>query len=207
MNTTRWISDKISKLLPHASAKSGSNGYSTGNSQGKRPVALVIAEQHAIKVVVIDAAAKALKDAAKASLVASAPGAARSIRDRLKGSLRHNEEALSPRRRLLQRFSAFPEGIRFLVDLRADMLPQIKADKRLQALDVKMLDPVARFHLGNGARVERLNWAGDPSVKDLKQSCGLMVNYQYDLKRLDKHRALLAQGKIAVSAEIEWLAF
>ena len=68
--------------------------------------------------------------------------------------------------------------------------------------DGKPLDPVARFHLGNGARVERLNWAGDPSPKGLKQSCGLMVNYLYDLKRLDKHRALLAQGKIAVSADI-----
>src|SRR5690606_7253931 len=34
----------------------------------------------------------------------------------------------------------------------------------------KPLDPVARFHLGNGARVERLNWAGDPSAKGLKQS-------------------------------------
>ena len=73
--------------------------------------------------------------------------------------------------------------------------------------DGKPLDPVARFHLGNGARVERLNWAGDPSVKGMKQSCGLMVNYLYDLKRLDKHRALLAEGKIAVSAEIERLAF
>ena len=73
--------------------------------------------------------------------------------------------------------------------------------------DGKPLDAVARFHLGNGARVERLNWAGDPSTKGLKQSYGLMVNYLYDLKRLDKHRALLAQGKIAVSAEIEWLAF
>ena len=69
------------------------------------------------------------------------------------------------------------------------------------------LDPVARFHLGNGARVERLNWAGDPSTKGLKQSCGLMVNYLYDLKRLDKHRAMLAQGKIAVSSEIEALRF
>ncbi len=71
----------------------------------------------------------------------------------------------------------------------------------------KPLDPVARFHLGNGARVERLNWAGDPSSKGLKQSSGLMVNYLYDLKRLDKHRTLLAQGKIAVSADIEDLRF
>jgi malonyl-CoA decarboxylase len=67
----------------------------------------------------------------------------------------------------------------------------------------KPLDPVARFHLGNGARVERLNWAADPSAKGLKQSYGLMVNYLYDLKRLDKHRASLAQGKIPIAAAIK----
>jgi malonyl-CoA decarboxylase len=67
----------------------------------------------------------------------------------------------------------------------------------------KPIDPVARFHLGNGARIERINWAGDRSPKGLKQSYGLMVNYLYDLKRLDKHRALLARGKIPASASIE----
>ncbi|TFZ06325.1 malonyl-CoA decarboxylase [Ramlibacter henchirensis] len=67
----------------------------------------------------------------------------------------------------------------------------------------KPLDPVARFHLGNGARVERLNWAADPSPKGLKQSFGLMVNYLYDPKRLDKHRAMLAQGQIPISGAIE----
>ncbi len=67
------------------------------------------------------------------------------------------------------------------------------------------VDPVARFHLGNGARVERLNWAADMSAKGLKQSCALMVNYLYDLKRLDRHRAQMAQGKIPISSEIEGL--
>ena len=65
------------------------------------------------------------------------------------------------------------------------------------------LDLVARFHLGNGARIERLNWAGDPSAKGLKQSYGLMVNYLYDLKRLDKHRAMFSQGQIPISGAIE----
>ena len=69
----------------------------------------------------------------------------------------------------------------------------------------KPLDTVAKFHLGNGARVERLNWAGDPSAKGIKQSYGLMVNYLYDLKRLDKHRAMLAQGKIPVSSGVQTL--
>ncbi len=71
--------------------------------------------------------------------------------------------------------------------------------------DGKPVDAVARFHLGNGARVERLNWAGDPSAKGLKQSYGLMVNYLYDLKRIDKHRNLLAQGKLPMSRDIDSL--
>lgn len=74
-----------------------------------------------------------------------------------------------------------------------------------ELVDGKPVDPVARFHLGNGARVERLNWAGDPSPKGLKQSYGLMVNYLYDLKRIDKHRSALAQGKVPVSGDIESL--
>jgi malonyl-CoA decarboxylase len=69
------------------------------------------------------------------------------------------------------------------------------------------LDAVARFHLGNGARVERLNWASDPSPKGLKQSYGLMVNYLYDIKRLDKHRELLSQSKIPVAPAIQELFF
>jgi len=67
------------------------------------------------------------------------------------------------------------------------------------------LDTVARFHLGNGARIERLNWAGDPSAKGMKQSFGLMVNYLYDLKRLDRHRAMLSERRIPMSADVEAL--
>ena len=67
------------------------------------------------------------------------------------------------------------------------------------------LDAVARFHLGNGARIERINWLGDPSPKGLKQSYGLMVNYLYDLKRLDKHRRDLAQGTVPVAGAVQSL--
>ncbi len=66
-------------------------------------------------------------------------------------------------------------------------------------------DPVARFHLGNGARIEQLNWGGDPSAKGHKQSYGLMVNYLYDLKHLDKHRSLLALGQVAASKGVKSL--
>ncbi|WP_143684832.1 malonyl-CoA decarboxylase [Variovorax sp. KK3] len=84
----------------------------------------------------------------------------------------------------------------FLMNAAAEYLGRATADG-------KPVDPVARFHLGNGARVERLNWAGDPSPKGVKQSYGLMVNYLYDLRRLDKHRTLLAQGKVAVSGDVD----
>ena len=70
-----------------------------------------------------------------------------------------------------------------------------------------VLDPVARFHLGNGARIERINWFADPSAKGIKQSHGLMVNYLYDLKRLDKHRQLLAKGEWPASSEVQDLFF
>ena len=71
--------------------------------------------------------------------------------------------------------------------------------------DGKPIDPVARFHLGNGARVERLNWAADPSGKGMKQAYGLMVNYLYDLKRLDKHRGMLMKGMVPASSEVQAL--
>ncbi len=88
--------------------------------------------------------------------------------------------------------------------------------KRLQSAAAKYLarglieqrpiDPVARFHLSNGARVERLNWAADLSRKGLEQSFGLMVNYLYDLKSLAKNRALLAKGRITASKDVtRWL--
>ena len=73
--------------------------------------------------------------------------------------------------------------------------------------DGKPLDPVARFHLGNGARIERLNWTADGSANGLKQSYALMVNYLYDLKRLDKYRSQYAHGKIPTSGAIDALAF
>ena len=76
-----------------------------------------------------------------------------------------------------------------------------------ELIDGKPLDPVARFHLGNGARIERLNWSGDPSAKGLKQSCGMMVNYLYDLRRLDKYREQLSHHKIPISGAIGELQF
>ena len=62
------------------------------------------------------------------------------------------------------------------------------------------LDPVARFHLGNGARLERINWLGDTSEKAIEQACGLMVNYQYDLDDIEKNHEAYAEGRVVVAA-------
>lgn len=63
-------------------------------------------------------------------------------------------------------------------------------------------DPVARFHLDNGARLERLNPAGDRSAKGLKQSHGMMVNYLYDLDRIEQHHEAFTQGEIAAARAV-----
>jgi malonyl-CoA decarboxylase len=69
------------------------------------------------------------------------------------------------------------------------------------------LDPTARFHLGNGARLERLNWLGDTSAKGLRQAGGMMVNYAYHLDNIERnHEALVNDGKIAVSRSVQQLA-
>ncbi len=62
------------------------------------------------------------------------------------------------------------------------------------------VDPVARFHLGNGARLERLNWLGDVSPKGMAESHGLMVNYRYDLRDIERNHEMFANtGAVAAS--------
>jgi len=63
-------------------------------------------------------------------------------------------------------------------------------------------DPVARFHLDNGARLERLNLAGNLSAKGLKQSFGLMVNYLYDLDKIEASHEKFKQGEVARSRAV-----
>jgi malonyl-CoA decarboxylase len=62
------------------------------------------------------------------------------------------------------------------------------------------IDSVARFHLGNGARLERLNLLGDVSERGLRQSYGLMVNYLYDLDHIEQNHEAYAQQHAVVAA-------
>jgi len=68
------------------------------------------------------------------------------------------------------------------------------------------LDPVANFHLSNGAGVERLNWLGDTSKKGQSQAACLMVNYRYQQKDIESnHEAYHTDGQIARSKSVAGL--
>jgi malonyl-CoA decarboxylase len=70
----------------------------------------------------------------------------------------------------------------------------------------RLIDSVARFHLGNGARLERINWLGDTSAKGLRESAGIMVNYLYRLEDIEKnHEAYANQGTVAASSAVRKL--
>jgi malonyl-CoA decarboxylase len=69
------------------------------------------------------------------------------------------------------------------------------------------LDPVARFHLGNGAALERVNWMGDISESGMARSAGLMVNYVYWLAEVERnHERYFREHVIAASSQVEKLA-
>ena len=87
-------------------------------------------------------------------------------------------------------------------------LPALAAQYYLHARSPsgQALDPVARFHLGNGARLERINPRGDLSPSGLGQSLGLMVNYLYDLEHIEaNHEAYANRGEIAASPAVKRL--
>ena len=64
-------------------------------------------------------------------------------------------------------------------------------------------DPVARFHLGNGARLERINYLGDRSPKAMRDGAGLMVNYLYDLEEIEaNHEAYANKKEVAASSAV-----
>ena len=68
-------------------------------------------------------------------------------------------------------------------------------------------DRVSHFHLSNGARIERINWAADLSEKGIAQSGGIMVNYLYNLATIEKnHENYTSSGEIAASSPVTKLA-
>lgn len=70
----------------------------------------------------------------------------------------------------------------------------------------RVIDPVAHFHLSNGARMERLNWLADTAPKGLAQSAGLMINYRYKLGDIEtNHESYTGEGKVTASSSLRAL--
>jgi malonyl-CoA decarboxylase len=68
------------------------------------------------------------------------------------------------------------------------------------------IDPVARFHLGNGARLERINWLGNTDLRAIQESFGIMVNYLYDHDSIENnHEAFVRGGTIVRSPDVDAL--
>ncbi|MFT5226641.1 MAG: malonyl-CoA decarboxylase [Polaribacter sp.] len=68
------------------------------------------------------------------------------------------------------------------------------------------LDPVARFHIGNGSSLDRINWAADTSAQAMQQSAGIMVNYLYDLDEIEvNHEACAEKGIVTASRNVTGL--
>lgn len=95
---------------------------------------------------------------------------------------------------------------------RQALAPELHALAAHYFLEVKHrsgqpLDPVARFHLGNGASLHRLNWPGDTSAKGMRQAHGLMVNYRYELEHIERHHeAYSRDASVAATGELRRLA-
>ena len=87
-------------------------------------------------------------------------------------------------------------------------LEKVAAQYFLQEKDDrgKPLDPVARFHLKNGAILERINILGNPSAKGMKDSLGTMVNYVYDLSKVEhNHENYVRSDKVICSSQVKKL--
>ena len=94
-------------------------------------------------------------------------------------------------------------GMGRVVEATDNVLGRTVAVKEALSLDA---DTVARFHLRNGARIERLNWLADDSEQGMRRSAGLMVNYMYDLEQVERnHEAYVKVGQVAASHELRAL--
>jgi malonyl-CoA decarboxylase len=89
---------------------------------------------------------------------------------------------------------------------RIDLLRACAAYLTTRRADGRAYDPVAAFHLSNGASIERINWMGDESEKGMRQSLGLLANYAYRPARIERNHEQYAKGgKFAMSDEVKGL--
>ncbi|MEJ8473230.1 malonyl-CoA decarboxylase [Roseibium algae] len=136
------------------------------------------------------------------------PGFSRWLSGALKDEASPASSLLTPEMAAHLQEQDWPQDLDAAKQLEA-VLPNLCAHylTREKHRNTRPLDPVARFHIGNGARLERVNWQGDLSVNGLSQAHGLMVNYLYDLKYIERnHESYAANGTVAVSSAVAKLA-
>jgi malonyl-CoA decarboxylase len=149
--------------------------------------------------------------------------------EELKGELPHLSQfsTLSPvpgfRRWLAKRAAATSDPVIALLartETGAGWLDAAKGNRSLEQMIMRVCatyltrhastedpaDPVARFHLGNGARLERINWLGNTAPRGIEESFGIMVNYLYDVETIEaNHEAFVNDGTVMRSVEVDAL--
>ncbi|MEN9539052.1 MAG: hypothetical protein RLZZ126_1287, partial [Pseudomonadota bacterium] len=111
--------------------------------------------------------------------------------DEAAAEVEYRRATVSPRRRLLQRFSAYPQGIRFLVDMRAQFQSELKTDPRLKALDVEMEYMFSTWFDVGFLELRRISWDSPASLleKLIQYEAVHDIRSWADLKnRLDSDR-------------------
>ncbi|MEQ1946156.1 MAG: malonyl-CoA decarboxylase [Bryobacteraceae bacterium] len=107
------------------------------------------------------------------------------------------------------RIAESPEAARtpkMLTPLRPELLRLCAHYLLNERKDERTLDPVAAFHLGNGAAVEQIDWMADTSEKGLKQSFGIMANYIYRPWQIERnHEAYVKKGRVVAAARVKQL--
>ena len=180
----------------------GLRGVSLGNFLIKQVAGLLAAEFGRVK---------------KFCTLSPIPG----FRDWLRNTLANPEKIALMPETIRQSFDNVQRAIgpfldKATVELRAAERPREKCAKDLERLCAAYLlgigeadkvtrDPVARFHLNNGARMDRLNSGGDLSDKGLRQSLGLMVNYVYDLKNIERNHEKFVSGATEAAKQVRGL--
>ena len=181
----RTLAELQSVIDPHVSEVEGgrraqriAQWYATATAEQRRDCWLLISEQF-------------VADVQKAAAAQAQYAAAIGTPDEAMAEVQLRRATVSPRRRLLQRFSVFPDGIRFLVDMRAEMLPHLKSDKRLQALDVEMEYMFSTWFDVGFLDLRRISWDSPASLleKLIKYEAVHDIQSWADLKnRLDSDR-------------------
>lgn len=222
---TRSISGSISPLIDPAApesdarqadtavfysinnALSGLRGVSFGNFLIKQVVSELSAEFPRIRTFVTLSPIPSLRRGLRAVLEDTTEGAGRGV---LFGVLGERYERL-------RQASSANDLVEILDDLvRRKKPPELQAlfDEILRDIALFLIlrvkrgehayEPVAHFHLSNGARVERINPDANPSQRGLDASWGCMVNYRYEIAEVvENHEAYVSAGRIALSRELE----